>query len=135
MASLEVVLERMCANASKVIHQDAFRQWLGCNPRVTAHRPEDMYAVIFTMMDYIWAQNMGHHEFKWPRDWWQAFRERWCPRWWLARHPVLYHHKGFQVHVAYPTFRPPEPLKNKPFVWKVQEKDWDGGRTCGPLDD
>jgi hypothetical protein len=27
---------------------------------------------------------------QWPADWWQAFRERWAPRWWLARHPVRY---------------------------------------------
>lgn len=23
-----------------------------------------------------------------PSDWWQAFRERWLPAWWLRRHPV-----------------------------------------------
>lgn len=25
---------------------------------------------------------------EWPRDWWQAFRKRWFPQWWLTRHPV-----------------------------------------------
>lgn len=29
-------------------------------------------------------------EEKWPADWWQAFRERWLPAWWLKRHPVKY---------------------------------------------
>lgn len=24
-----------------------------------------------------------------PADWWQAVRERWCPRWWLRRWPVV----------------------------------------------
>jgi hypothetical protein len=23
-----------------------------------------------------------------PVDWWQAFRARWLPKWWLRRHPV-----------------------------------------------
>ena len=23
-----------------------------------------------------------------PRDWWQAFRQRWAPKWWLDRYPV-----------------------------------------------
>lgn len=23
-----------------------------------------------------------------PLDWWQAVRQRWCPGWWLDRHPV-----------------------------------------------
>jgi hypothetical protein len=33
---------------------------------------------------------------KWPEDWWQAFRERWFPKWWLRRHPVRY--KEVSVH-------------------------------------
>lgn len=27
---------------------------------------------------------------QWPRDWWQAVRERFMPQWWLLRHPVVY---------------------------------------------
>jgi hypothetical protein len=27
---------------------------------------------------------------RWPADWWQAFRERWFPKWWLRRWPVRY---------------------------------------------
>lgn len=25
-----------------------------------------------------------------PSNWWQAFRERWLPKWWLKRHPVRF---------------------------------------------
>ena len=122
-----LVLEQMHAGITRTIAGPAFRQYLGCKPRVSVFRPEDMDAVVISMMDFIWAQNMGCHEYSWPRDWWQAVRQRWCPRWWLARHPVLLHRKFFQVHVAYPEFRPPEPLKGKAFLWKVQEQDWDEG--------
>ena len=24
-----------------------------------------------------------------PADWWQALRERWAPKWWLRRYPVV----------------------------------------------
>jgi hypothetical protein len=27
---------------------------------------------------------------EWPRDWWQAFKDRWAPRWFLSRYPVQY---------------------------------------------
>jgi hypothetical protein len=37
-------------------------------------------------------------EEKWPQDWWQAFRERWFPAWWLNRWPVKY--KRISVHKA-----------------------------------
>lgn len=27
---------------------------------------------------------------EYPKDWWQAFRNRWFPNWWLKKHPVEY---------------------------------------------
>lgn len=27
---------------------------------------------------------------RWPRNWWQAFKERWFPDWWIRRWPVQY---------------------------------------------
>ena len=126
-AETKVVLEQMHAFLVKVIAGGAFRDHLGCRPHVAVFRPEDMDAVVIQMMDFIWAQDMGCHEFSWPADWWQAVRARWCPRWWLAKHPVRLHRKTFQVHVAYPSWRPPTPLEGKSFIWKVQSHDWDGG--------
>ena len=32
---------------------------------------------------------------RWPADWWQAFRERWCPKWWLSSWPVRYE----EIHI------------------------------------
>lgn len=43
-------------------------------------------------------------EEKWPTDWWQAFRERWFPHWWLRRWPVRYRtlsvHRRFKTRVC-----------------------------------
>ena len=25
-----------------------------------------------------------------PVNWWEAFRERWFPNWWIKRHPIVY---------------------------------------------
>ena len=33
----------------------------------------------------------------WPADWWQAFRERWFPVWWLKRWPVRYERLDIEV--------------------------------------
>jgi hypothetical protein len=35
---------------------------------------------------------------EWPADWWQAFRERWFPKWWLKCWPVL--HKSLHINEA-----------------------------------
>lgn len=32
---------------------------------------------------------------RWPKDWWQAFRERWFPVWWITRWPIQY--KGIHI--------------------------------------
>ncbi len=41
---------------------------------------------------YLWGETLGNisiHE-EWPRDWWQAFKDRWFPLWALTRWPVRY---------------------------------------------
>lgn len=32
-----------------------------------------------------------------PKDWWQAVRARWCPAWWLKKHPVDVHTHTLEV--------------------------------------
>ena len=122
-ATATIELERLRRCLSKAIDEAAFS--LAIRPRCDIYRPENMYAVVIQLVADIWAQDVGRYEFKWPMDWWQAFRARWFPRWWLVRHPVMYRYKAFQVHAAYPTWRPPPGLDRVPFVWKVQEHDWD----------
>lgn len=43
-------------------------------------------------------------EISYPSDWWQAFRERWLPKWWLNGHPVDY--TCWQVDKHYPPLYP-----------------------------
>lgn len=40
-------------------------------------------------MESIEDERVSVHE-RWPADWFQAFKERWFPRWLLARFPVRY---------------------------------------------
>jgi len=120
-----IELERLRFGITKAIDEDAFAHSLSLKAHV--YRPENMRAVIIDVVGWVWAQDIGGKSFKWPKDWWQAIRERFLPAWWLERHPVLYHHKTFQVHAAYPTFRPPPGLDKCPMVWKVREQDWDDG--------
>jgi hypothetical protein len=52
---------------------------------------DSLIAYLETYMVGIVVEKISIHE-KYPADWWQAVRERWFPRWWLARHPVRYRH-------------------------------------------
>jgi hypothetical protein len=57
----------------------------------------------YRVRGYVWSQDAGKKvEFKYPADWWQAFKERWFPEWLLKRYPVAYTHREFQVKATYP---------------------------------
>lgn len=60
--------------------------------RIKVYEDALLGAMIAGLETYI--HGLGSHRIvvnkKWPRNWWQAVRERWCPRWWLARWPVVY---------------------------------------------
>ena len=51
---------------------------------------------------------------KYPKDWWQAVRERWLPKFWLKRWPVVYkvidineqRYKAVCPHINVPDNRP-----------------------------
>jgi len=39
---------------------------------------------------------------RWPRDWWQAVKERFFPKWLLRRFPVMYKERVFQASLMLP---------------------------------
>jgi len=45
-------------------------------------------------------------EIRYPADWWEAFKERWFPRWLLKRYPVKYHEETVEAREIYPTVGP-----------------------------
>jgi hypothetical protein len=56
---------------------------------------------------FVWAENesVRRQEVKYPRDWWQAFKERWFPKWLLEKYPVDYHIVVLDVTAIYPDFK------------------------------
>lgn len=70
-----------------------------------------MDALIMQVRGYVWGEHesLQRQEIKYPRDWWQAFRERWFPAWWLKRYPVKYREIVLDVKAIYPTFKPSVP--------------------------
>lgn len=50
---------------------------------------------------HVWGERVIERSAKYPKDWWQAFRERWFPKKWLYKHPVEYeevHMTGYEIH-------------------------------------
>lgn len=51
---------------------------------------EDIVAQRLILQLERYCAALGEEEVRWPKDWWQALRARFAPRWWLKRHPVLW---------------------------------------------
>jgi hypothetical protein len=65
--------------------------------------------IIRTWADFPTLQ-LQRHTVSFPRDWWQAVKERWAPRWALRRWPVVYTEKVFDARLAFPDYALPETL-------------------------
>lgn len=55
----------------------------------------------------ICGEQVGQITLRAPADWWQHFKERWAPRWWLRRWPVRYRTQVADVKAVFPDYAPP----------------------------
>lgn len=59
----------------------------------------------YEIESFVWAQEKESREISYPADWWQAFRDRWFPRWAKRRWPVRYAKWQCKVYATYPSLR------------------------------
>jgi len=77
--------------------------------------------IAYQVRGYVWSQDAGKKvSFKYPADWWQAFKERWFHGWLLRRFPVVYTHKEFQVKATYPDLK----VQNQEPVMRLLETNY-----------
>ncbi len=82
-------LERVLLSVAKSL---PLREIDADNCTLTQAYLESVHSMLLRLDSYVLAmpkQMISIHR-KWPKDWWQAFRERWFPHWWLRRWPVQY---------------------------------------------
>jgi hypothetical protein len=54
---------------------------------------------------YIWGERGKSEAIKYPATWRDSFKERWFPKWLLARYPVAYRVHEINTTTLYPNFR------------------------------
>uniref|UniRef100_A0A6M3K119 Uncharacterized protein n=1 Tax=viral metagenome TaxID=1070528 RepID=A0A6M3K119_9ZZZZ len=96
-------LERYIAGCVQTMEKEFF----DCGVDITYDRMREK--IILTIKAYVLADNFKHYERKWPKDWWQAFKERWFPKWILHKWPVVYNELIVDVRALYPEYRPKIP--------------------------
>lgn len=80
--------------------------------RLTVQRDCVIDAAVFQLVRYV-AEMSGKDivRVKYPADWWQAFKKRWAPRWFLRRWPVVYYRRQYVAKAWFPAVPLPEHLR------------------------
>lgn len=99
---------------SEMFHQITLERKDFCQAEATdlihfkydAHVQYDLKRMVEQLRASIYGQPVQSVEYKHPSDWFQAFKERWYPKWLLKRSPVEYiTYKSTDYHM-YPDIKP-----------------------------
>lgn len=63
-------------------------------------------AIVYQFRAHLWSESVGPTNVRYPRDWWQALKERWFPQWLKKRYPVEYEVRNLDWRAVYPDFAP-----------------------------
>lgn len=78
-----VVLEKLQVGFQQSISDGYMND---CN--VDMLRDEMRKTFDYNFRSFVWCEPQLPIEIKYPSDWWQAFKQRWFPKWLLRKYPV-----------------------------------------------
>jgi len=59
---------------------------------------------------YLLGEPQPDIDIEYPKDWWQAFKERWFPKWLLNKYPVIKRYHTLRRNIVYPELKVSLPL-------------------------
>lgn len=68
----------------------------------------DVDAMVMRLEQSVLSERLTDESVRWPATWWDAFKVRWMPQWWLRRWPAKYAHADFTVYRGYPDVSMPD---------------------------
>lgn len=102
----EVILEKFKIGTELALSDELI------NAKVTHWIDEAHGFLRFQIRGFIWSEHLDSVVVKYPKDWRQAFKERFFTKWVLKKYPVQYTKRVFDVKVLYPNYRPT--IRNEP---------------------
>jgi hypothetical protein len=74
---------------------------------------------------FIYKRDVESLHVQYPRDWWQALKERWFPSWLIDRFPVAYHCVDYDVLALYPELHRRYTVSSVgPVVFSADKREW-----------
>ena len=80
----EVVLDKIKVAAMQTLSPDFMDAAISQMPDLIGNR------LALQLNAYVFGEKGDDLVIDYPRDWWEAFKNRWFPRWALRRWPVMY---------------------------------------------
>lgn len=71
---------------------------------------------------YLWGESGESQTIRYPATWWDAFKERWSPKWLTDRYPVLYREHEITLKTLYPNFRISMPSEAHVLKYAVHDR-------------
>jgi len=92
----EVVLKQKCFESNVIVPED-----------VKAELYEDFVLgqLAMSLSARIASLKVENYEFRAPQDWFEAFKERFCPKWALKKFPVKYRVEKINVEALFPKIK------------------------------
>ena len=104
-----ITLDSLRFANSEYISMDAYQSSYFANMKVNLHKLEN--SIQATMYVDIAAATTKGKTVIYPKDWWEAFKHRWAPKWVLKISPVIYKVVTFKPYLLFPSigYVRPEP--------------------------
>ena len=93
----EVPLTRYTLSADQYASKAFAEQY-----RVDKREDEMLGGLRYSLVQYVWGEELKRQEVRYPADWWQAVKARWFPEWAKQRWPVRYTVEVMEARALYP---------------------------------
>lgn len=119
-------LEMFNVMSTQMISRMQAEHGIGGRFKAHAFLPATMDALVFQLVGYLAADHVDSVTIAYPRDWWEAVKQRFAPSWFTKRYPVVETRHVVDLKAVYPKI--PLPEKFGPYIRVVQHKtersDW-----------
>lgn len=119
-----ILLEKILLEKISLGFQTAFTPNILHHPDVSIMYDHCVDMVVASFRASLLVYKQDPVEIKFPRDWWQAFRERWLPKWWLKRWPVVYEVRKIHLFNAFAGLSVPKGVDVYPIAVQDVPKYW-----------
>lgn len=86
--------------------------------------------MVLDIRGYLWGKNLPNKTIKYPKDWWQAFKERWFTPALKEAYPVEYTEIELSSKVLYPDFKPYMPPGAQECRFLIEESLFSRNYKC-----